>query len=237
MDIGRNTELPGGVQGGVIEAVKRAVMVALKDQLTNTTLDGVSQSEVSVEMEYPATPETYPGIWVQFNFTKFVNSGVGFEQYNRVVENEGEDNEVVRHELTREFTFEGTVRLTIVALTNLERDRLSDAVVTMLMFARAPEYVLTKPDEDTKQFRQLLFSLTNNPYVKLAINTDTIQPGGQSVLPGVPWDDEDLQGYEDNYSFDIYGQSDLVFRNDGTYTLREIVTTEDMVDYNPFEWN
>lgn len=223
-----NAEQSGGVQGGAIESVKRAVVVALKDALVGTGLDDVSGSAVAVEMEYPMVAEKYPGIWVQFSFTKFVNAGVGHELLNN---NDG------NWELIREFIFEGTITLSIMALTNLERDRLSDSVLTMLMFSRPPEYVLTDPTKDTKQHRKLYFSLANNPFVAISINHDTVTPGTQTVTPGVPWDPEQL-GYEDSYSFMILGQANIVYRNDGTYTLRAVDMEGQLADPpDPFDWH
>jgi hypothetical protein len=133
----------------------------------------------------------------------------------------------------REFQFKGRVTLTIVALTSLERDRIADAVITMLAFSRPPESVLTKANEDTRQFRQLIDSLARNPYVSLTLNHDQIIPGGQAMTTGVPWDEE-IPGYEDTYSFDILGQTNIVFRHDGTYTLANIAETPEMV--SRYEW-
>lgn len=228
-----NAEQPRGVAGGVIETVKRAVMIALQEQLQTTTLDDVNPTDVSVEMEYPMEPENYPGVWVQFSFKQFVNSGVGMELINPVKDDQGN---VTGWETIREFTFTGTVTLSIMALTNLERDRLADSIVTALMFAREPQHVLTKPEEDTKQFRSLLTSLAANPYVSMTVNTDQITPGGQSVTPGVPWD-EALPGYEDTYSFDILGQTNIVFRHDGTYTLRATTLLPEEPPQDPFDWH
>jgi hypothetical protein len=223
-----NAEIPGGTAGGVIEGVKVAVMVALKESLQGTTLGtDMSGTDVAVEMEYPMIEEYYPGIWVQFSFTEFINSGLGHELPFK----EG-DNWC----MLREFQFKGTVTLTIMALTNLERDRLSDHVATMLMFARIPEHVITKPNEDTKQFRSLMASLAANPYIAMTIDHDNLQPGGQAMTPGVPFDPE-LPGYEDSYSFSILGQSNIVFRNDGTYTLRAINVVEELIPPpSPYDW-
>lgn len=227
-----NRGIPGGTPGGVIESVKIAVMVALKESLSGTTLGiDMSGSDVAVEMEYPMVPEHYPGIWVQFSFTEFLNSGIGMElPFKETV------NGVEQWSILKEFQFKGTVTLTVVALTNLERDRISDRVVTMLMYARVPEHVITMASEDTKQFRTLIGSLASNPYVAMTIDHDTLSPGGQSMTPGVPWDPE-LPGYEDSYSFSILGQSNIVFRNDGTYTLRAI-DLNGQIDAPPsrFDW-
>jgi hypothetical protein len=213
-----NAPFPGAGGSGMIETVKRAVVVALRDAISGTTLSGmVNGSDVTVDMEYPMKKEHYPGIWVQFSFNEMVNAGVSHEIIQKTI---GEDQQV-NWEPIREFQFKGRVSLTIVALTSLERDRLSDSVISMLMFSRPPEYVLTKPDEDTKQFRQLISSLAQNPYISMTINHDELIPGGQSMTTGVPWDEE-IPGYEDTYSFDILGQANIVFLHDGTYSLRNI---------------
>jgi hypothetical protein len=231
-----NTPYPGAGGSGMIETVKRAVMNALREALTGTTLDRlVNGTKVTVDMEYPIQKENYPGIWVQFSFSEIVQAGIGHEPLLRTVVTPavGSTPEVVNWEPVREFQFKGRVTLTIVALTSLERDRLSDAVITMLAFSRPPETVITKASADTKQFRQLIGSLSQNPYVSLTINHDQIIPGGQAMTTGVPWDEE-IPGYEDTYSFDILGQTNIVFKNDGTYSLSNIAETPVMV--SRYEW-
>ncbi|QZE10463.1 hypothetical protein SEA_SCOOBYDOOBYDOO_117 [Mycobacterium phage ScoobyDoobyDoo] len=237
-DLRVNQEFPGAAPGGIIEQVKRAIMVAIKQGLHGTTLGhDLAGSDVSVDMEYPMTAKHYPGIWVQFTFTEFTNAGIGHEQVRKVIENEGTPKERINWETIREVQFKGTVSLTVVSLTNLHRDRVSDWLVTMLAFARAPQYVITDPSRDTKQFRGFREALKDNPYIAIAVDHDTVTPGGQTVTPGVPWDPDTL-GYEDSYSFQILGYSNLVFRNDGTYTLRAV--NEDavmVVDHDPFSWH
>jgi hypothetical protein len=231
-----NAPYPGAGGSGMIETVKRAVMNALREALTGTTLNHlVNGTDVTVDMEYPIEKENYPGIWVQFSFSEIVQAGIGHEPLLRTVVSpaSGSTAEVINWEPIREFQFKGRVTLTIVALTSLERDRLADAVITMLAFSRPPEMVLTKPTEDTKQFRQLIGSLADNPYVSITINHDQITPGGQAMTTGVPWDEE-IPGYEDTYSFDILGQTNIVFHHDGTYTLSNVAETPVMV--NRYEW-
>lgn len=224
-----NRPLPEGAPGGVIEGVKTAVIVALKEALSGTTLGtDMSGSDVAVEMEYPMVKEYYPGIWVQFSFTEFINAGLGHELPFR--EDDG------NWAILKEFQFKGTVTMTIMALTNLERDRIADRVTTMMMYARMPEAVITKDSANTRQFRTLITSLASNPYIAMSINHDSLQPGGQAMTPGVPWNPE-LPGYEDSYSFSILGQSNIVFRHDGTYTLRAIdVNSSIQPPVDPSEW-
>lgn len=220
----------------MIETVKRAVMSALREALSGTSLNHlVNGTDVTIDMEYPIQKESYPGVWVQFSFNEIVQAGIGHEPLIRTVVSPATNTvpEVVNWEPIREVQFKGRVTLTIVALTSLERDRIADAVITMLAFSRPPESVITKANEDTKQFRQLIGSLAANPYVCITINHDQIMPGGQAMTTGVPWDEE-IPGYEDTYSFDILGQTNIVFRNDGTYILRNVA--ENPVLVNRYDW-
>ena len=228
-----NSSYPGSGGAGMIETVKRAVMSSLREALTDTTLDyRVNGTGVTVDMEYPIEKSSYPGIWVQFSFTQISQSGIGHEpMIRRVVDGPGDELSRIRWDTVREVEFKGRVTLTIMALSSLERDRISDSVITMLAFSRPPQKALTKPSEDTKQFRQLITSLAANPFVSITINQDQIIPGGQAMTTGVPWDEE-VPGYEDNYSFDILGQSNIVFSNDGTYTLRAIIDSPVMEGQN-----
>ena len=231
-----NAPFPGAGGSGMIETVKRAVMNALREALTGTTLNHlVNGAEVTVDMEYPIEKEHYPGIWVQFSFNEIVQAGIGHEPLLRTVVSEATETEpeVINWEPMREFAFKGRVTLTIVALTSLERDRIADAVITMLAFSRPPDSVITKANEDTKQFRQLIDSLATNPYVSLTLNHDQIIPGGQAMTTGVPWDEE-IPGYEDTYSFDILGQTNIVFKHDGTYSLANVAENPIMV--SRYEW-
>ena len=231
-----NTMFPGN-RGGPIETTKRSVILALREAVSGSTLNNlVNGDRLTVDMEYPMIEEKYPGIWLSSASPRWQNSGVGWELLSKTIEDEGTDEEWVNWEPVREFTFEGKVTLSIVALTSLERDRIADAIVTMLLFSRVPEHVITRADRDTKQFRQLIGALSANPYISMSINTDILNPGGQAVTTGVPWDSEIL-GYEDSYSFDLLGQTNITFKHDGTYSLARIDLIGEMVEYDRFAWH
>lgn len=204
-------QIPGS-EGGVIEAVKRAVILALRDALTRTNIT-VNGAPIYVDLEYPMRKEQYPGIWVQFSVTKLNRTGIAHEIWTQA-----EDG---RWTPIQEWMFNGRVTLTIVALKSLERDRIADAVISMLAFSRTPELVITQPDVDTKQHRALLTALDQNPYVSMTLNTDVITPGGQSASMDVPWQ-QDVLAYEDSYSFDLLGNFNIKFNNDGAYTLARV---------------
>jgi hypothetical protein len=198
--------------GGLIQSVKASTTAALRDALQGSVSTDTTQ-KVSVSLDYPLKQIQYPSIWVQFSITKLNRSGVGHE-----IQIQDKDG---NWSFVQEWTFMGRITLTIVALKSLDRDKLSDSVICALAFARPPELLITKPQADTKQNRGLITALDENPYVALTLQLDTIIPGGQTTSMGTPFAD-DILTYEDSYSFDLVGQFNLAYTNDGTYTLSRI---------------
>lgn len=201
-------------EGGLIQSVKSAMMAALREALRGTSLFIQGDRELYIDLDYPLTQQQYPGIWVQFSSTKLNRAGLGHEV---PVLDETSGNWI----FIQEWTFTGTVTITIAALDSRSRDKLADTIIMMLAFARTPQLVITKPQEDTKQNRSLIEVLDDNPYVAMTINTDVITPGGQSASMGTPWQPDALT-YEDTYSFDMVGQFNISFANDGLYLLSRI---------------
>ncbi len=203
--------LPRGTEGGMVETIKRAVVSAVRDALGGTTLSDPDQ-KIHVDLEYPSEPLHYPGVWVQFSSTSIKRAGIDQEAW---VEVEGEWCPV------QEWEVQGRISLLVVALKNKDRDRLADSLITMLAFSRPPNVVLTKPGQDTNQFRALKTALESNEYVSMTLNTDVLYPSGQSVEIGAPWQPDALV-YTDGYAFDILGQFNIMHRHDGVYTLRRV---------------
>lgn len=217
-----NEPLPKS-QGGIIEAVKRAVVIALRDavQGMDLRLDG---KKLYIDLEYPMEEAQYPGIWVQFSATQLTRAGISHEL-------------PIRHgdgwALIQEWMFTGRITLSLAAMKSLDRDRLADLIISNLAFARAPDLILTKPEEDTKQYRSLITALGQNPYVSITLNTDTILPGGQDVNPGAPWAGGDnVLVYTDSYAVDALGYFNVLFANDGTYTLSRLDVVNEMMPAN-----
>ena len=105
-----NEPFPGAGGSGMIETVKRAVMNALREALSGTSLNHlVNGSDVTIDMEYPIEKENYPGIWVQFSFSEISQAGIGHEPLIRNVVSPAteETPEVVNWEPIREFQFKG----------------------------------------------------------------------------------------------------------------------------------
>lgn len=226
-----NETLPKSAPGGVIESIKTAVVLALREELLGSTIRTGDLKIKSVDLEYPLVKEKYPGIWVGFTLTEPIQkAGIAHEL---MIKDETDPN-WTKWEPVQEAFLKGRVTLTIVALSSLERDRLADYLISHLMFLRPPSTVLTNPSKDIQQNRSLLRSLSENPYVSIGINSDVLTPGGQSNQVGTPWS-ETILVYEDSYSFDVFGQFNIVFKNDGTYTLRRIDTVAE--DWNPYEFH
>lgn len=221
-----NQALPGS-NGGPIESLKRAVMQALRSAMTGTTMT-LNSSEIKVSMQYPMTPALDPGIWIQFDYTDLSRAGIDHEAYRKMPDG--------KWVTIQEWIYFGRVTMTVVAYTSLERDRISDALIDEIAFARTPELVMTDPDENTNQFRSLITTLNRNPHVSLSINTDSLNPGSQSMSVGTPWDDFQ-QIYEDTYSFELVGQFNVAFNHDGHYRLAAIdVDTDVTLESDDPDW-
>lgn len=217
-------------EGGIIEAAKRAIVAGLREQFNGSSVNGPDQ-EYYIDIEYPTKPTQYPGIWVQFAIDSIKNAGLGMSTWTKDIDgNWGEINE-------RQFT--GRLTLTIAAETSKDRDRLADAVVSQLSFARSVDLSLRDSRKDAQQMRGLLAAIANNPYVFMTVNTDVVMPGGQTVTSGTPWAPNMLL-YEDNYSMNVQGFFNIRFAYDGVFTLDriDVVPTLEATHspYNPGQW-
>lgn len=215
---------PGG--GGPIEAVKRVVVEAVRTAIKRTGLR-LGDGDVYVDLEYPLEEENYPGVWIQFNLDSFVPSGLGHEYMTQTL-----INDVLTWTPIQSFTFTGKVVLSLVAMKNLDRDRMSDALLTMIGFSRTPEVWVTQPGQDTQQYRGLMGVFAESPYVSVTPNFASINFGGQGVDVGAPWQD-DILVYTDTFSIELLGQTQVRFDNDGAYTLSRVDPNPTLVDSLP----
>ncbi len=208
-----NEPLPRAwTQGGMIEAVKRAVITGLRESFGNSSLASGDQ-KFYIDIEYPTEPTAYPGIWVQFSIANLTRAGLSMETWTK--DAKGEWGAI------QEWSFNGNISLTIAALTSKDRDRLADTVLAQLAFARPPDLVIYNPKTNANQMRGLITALDQNPYVSMTVNTDIIQSGGQTVTSGTPWA-QNILLYEDTYSVACTGQFNFRFNYDGIYSLAEI---------------
>lgn len=227
-----NESLPRGTEGGIVETVKRAIVTAVREALSNTGMTIVSAvtpgsadeqgaaNTVYVDVEYPMKRLHYPGVWVQFSSTSLRRAGIDQEAW---VQRDDEWCPV------QEWEVQGRVTLTVVALDNKSRDRLADTIISLLAFSRPPNIVLTDPAKDAKQFRALKMALADNPHISMTLNTDVLYPGGQQTNIGTPFA-QDMLAYEDSYAFDLLGQFNILHRYDGVLTLERIDVVSEQLD-------
>jgi hypothetical protein len=209
-----NEPLPRAwTDGGVIEAAKRAIVAGVRDAFEESTMGSIVGQKFNVDIEYPTEITDFPGVWVQFQISKLVRAGLGMETW--VQDNDGNWSAIVQ------WIFEGSITLACAALSSKDRDRLADTVIAQLAFSRPPNPVITNPSTDAKQFRGLITSLNENPYIAITLNNDMINGGGQTVSGGTPWA-QNILLYEDNYTVTCQGQLNIEHSFDGVYSLRAI---------------
>jgi hypothetical protein len=219
--------------GGVIESVKTAVVMGVRDAFRRTTMQS-SQDEgepFHVSIEYPVKETEYPGIWVQFAIEQLQRAGLSMEHWTK--DDRGEWGPI------QTWAFNGRITLTIAALTSKDRDRLADTVIAQLAFSRPPDLIITNPRKDAKQMKGLLGTINDNPFVQMTLNTDIVNSGGATVTGGTPWA-QNILLYEDNYSIACTGHFNIRFSYDGVYELREIrqdpTIEEAGLLYDPRQW-
>ncbi len=166
--------------------IKTAVIHALRAAFDDIYYPDPEIQGIKISMEYPATQNAYPGLWVNFQLKSLQQAGIGHVFV---------DKGVIKHE----FMFEGDVTFSVVALSSKERDTYASQLIQMLAF-RDLNPVAAKFDE----------FLQNYPKIHMTINRDNIQIQGQQATFGTPWDPNTVV-YEDGYSFGVIGQIESTF--------------------------
>jgi hypothetical protein len=218
-----NEKLPEASEGGPIEATKRAIVAALRDGFKSVDIR-VQGKPPYIDLEYPLEETQYPGIWVQFTLSQFVPSGLGNEYMVQTIVN---GNPVWTP--VASFHFEGELSLSLVALTNLDRDQMADAISTSLVASRTPEVWVTQAGQDTQKNRSFMAALMSNPSVSLTPNFGSLKSGGQGAEMGTPWQ-PDIMVYTDSYSFGLMGETQIKYMHDGAYTLSRVDYVPTAVD-------
>lgn len=188
-----------------IEAIKTVIIQSLKQTFDQSFPETAFQN-MYISMEYPLVQTQYPGVWVRFSFKKLQIVGVAsyfIDSQNRQY---------------KQWFFEGVTTLQVFAMTSLERDRMSDALIYMFSFGDL--------DDPESRFLKNIYA---NPYISVSLNTDELNPGGQSENIGAPWQEDQIV-YNDSYSFQMVGQfaSDVQTAQLVTLDQIEVVPTLDI---------
>lgn len=201
----------------------KSLVVESLQTVFNSDWPNPNFTDLNVSIEYPLDRQSYPGIWVNFDDNDTLEiAGIDHREY--VLDADG-----AQHEVTR-WLFAGTVTLTVVALSSLERDNLYDEVVRIFAFSRIEQAV--------PEFRSMMES---NDLLAIGVNWDQLRPHGDAAAPGTPWGTEDEVIYERSAAFDLQGEFVSNWRTNVMVPLREIVVVGtptnalgDALDQDPF---
>lgn len=143
---------------------------------------------VNIGIEYPVNQSNYPGLWINYEDTDALHiAGIGHKEYTV---------DTTTHnfiEVTR-WRFTGTITITVVALSSLEKDRLYDEVVRVFAFGRENQAI--------SQFRN---AIEANDFIGMNINFDELTPSGDAAAQGTPWQTDEYI-YERSLSMDVIGE-------------------------------
>lgn len=162
---------------------------------------------VKITQKYPLQKIDYPCIVVEFQDQKVVNAGVGHVEWFR------DPLGAIRK--WNHSRFEGTLNMTVHALSPLDRDILADALVETIRFGRLDSqlnrfYEIIYPEHtpppwdpnapDPNPFYEYNVSLFN----QLMLDSDQMFGQGNSATIA-PWQPEDVLVYTTGYSVTLHG--------------------------------
>lgn len=179
-----NQVMHGDYAVGYLTAALKAGVSAVRTVVSGSVFGGlVSQSGIPVEMEYPDADAKYPYIHVAYRNKKFEPASLN--ELREALHMEGSE-EVYEH--YRMYRFEGEFAINIYATTILERETISDAIISMIGM-----------DEG---FRTALVA---NPYINIAPNMHALSSPTANESVGAP-EDKDIMTCFRQFTFPVYGE-------------------------------
>jgi hypothetical protein len=213
-------------------ALKTAVVEALRATFDEQYPEADFRN-IHIDIEYPMLPQDYPGMWVNYQDDAQVQrSGIGHVEYLQ-------DDDGIWHAVGR-WKFSGHVSLTIAAMSSMERDRLFDQVVRILMTS----------DVDSTLAGRFKRSVENNDKIGFIFNFDELTVTGEGASPGTPWGSEDIF-YETTIEIDCIGEFISDPKNNALVSLSKIlvegfvqddpnqsfdVSVDQTVEWTPDQW-
>ena len=159
-------------------SLKRLIVTELRNYFYNISVSN-TMNEINCTLEYPNTPEKYPAVIVNFKEKTLHNAGLGHIEEDQNISIE-------------RWLFAGNVTLEVMALTNLERDFISDHLVGLFSFGN----FLAIPFEADVVASVLL---------DVQPNLKVITPIAERTMAGVTWGVTDSRLYVCGYSFPVQG--------------------------------
>lgn len=159
-------------------SLKRLVVNELRNYFYNISVSQ-TMNEINCTLEYPNTPEKYPAVIMGYKEKTVHNAGLG-----HVEEDENLNME--------RWLFSGNVTLEVMALTNLERDFISDHLIALFAFGS----FLSIPFES---------GVNSSVYLDVQPNLKVITPVPENTMAGATWVLTDTRIYTVGYSFPLIG--------------------------------
>lgn len=165
--------------------VKREIVGALRKAFGDAYPDPMLAGKVNVVAEYPLKEVNYPMIVMHFNPGNISNMGIGHYE----IESSGDGPTIVKR-----WMFEGSITLTVYALTSMDRDMVILGLLNMFAFGNL-----------IPGFADFWQEIRDYDWVALQINTDHVQESGDQVVQ-VPWGDDETPVFTDSLTFDVFGE-------------------------------
>lgn len=161
--------------------------------------------DTKVRLESSFEEADYPTIVVGFQETDVRDAGVG--HYERSFD----ETSGLWYKQRRKHYY-GNLTFTISALSTLDRDLISDALVETIMMSPVREYTnyfltrIYEPEEFERMKAMPTGSIgTAHYYNLLNLANQKLQPSGESEVPA-PWGAEDVLVYQAGYSIATFGE-------------------------------
>jgi hypothetical protein len=191
--------------------LKALIVEAVKEQFDQDYPEADFRG-IRTSIEYPVAEQEVPAIWVDYDDTSPLQiAGVHHREFTQPGPNGA------RRRYTR-WKFAGTVSLTVVAMSSLERDRLYDELIRVVAF-----------DSTTDQVGEFRAYIENNDLIGCNINFDTIAVRGNAAAPGTPWGTDEMM-YERSIQLDIIGEFVSEGAGQALVPLREIRVFDRIAD-------
>lgn len=189
-------------QLGITKSLKTMFVLATRAGLSSSLLQAVDpvikKAKDNVSLDYPVTQLEYPGIWLTTAFNTLKWNSINGE----LIHPEG-----YKYNMGE---FEATISFEVIALSNEERDAMTDALANMVMFGSL--------ETDSDAFYRFL---AEEPYIALTPLLGEVKLSQDGVNIGTPWDPNQI-AYTKTVSFNVVGEFAQRLDNKVLIPLREI---------------
>lgn len=183
--------------------LKQSLVEALEAVFENHPDQLLQDTKVRLESSFEEVD--YPMIIVKYHETTIKDAGIGHHE-------RGYDTATSRWYKRQRKLYYGTVEFQIYALSTLDRDLISDALVQTIMMAEVRAYTAfflyrIYRQETFEQLKSLPAGTlgTAHHYSLINLGTQQLTGIGDSAVPN-PWGAEDVLLYQDGYSLPVFGE-------------------------------